>query len=144
MIVRPALVVAGLLAIFHSLAAAEPEKLDQPLNKALSLAQYGGLNKELIIQEVNAEEIRYLIIDYDRMISRRMNDGTIQQVPQQQEFKKAKDKPDEGGQMDGYYLLYSEEKSGLKIYLHNTLATPMGTVRLRITPGNSGNKVYPG
>ncbi len=143
MIQRSALVAAGLLVALGSLAAVESERVDQPLNKALSLTQCGGLNKELIIQEVNAEEIRYLIIDYDRMVSRRLADGTTQQVPQQQQFKRPKNKPDEGGQMDGFYLLYSEEKSGLKIYFQNTIATPMGTVRLRITPGKSGNKVFP-
>jgi hypothetical protein len=143
---------SGLAAMFlssHSLAG-DAIELDQKFNDPLSMEKYGGLHKDLIVQETDQDGIRYSIVDYTRMIWRSQltgqllpdgstipRDSTFVQVPTVIERKRKKSDPDNGSsRIDGLYLLYDEPSTGLKIYFKDTLATPADAVRLKIIPGS--------
>jgi hypothetical protein len=125
-------------------------ELDLKFNKPLPMEKYGGLNKELVVQESDQDGIRYSIVDYTRMIWRSQltgqtfpdganfqRDSSFVQLPTITERKRKKSDPDNGSsRIDGQYLLYEEPSTGLKIYFKDTLATPSDAVRLIINPGN--------
>ena len=144
------LCVAACMGLGTRAQAGDAIELDQKFNEPLSMEKYGGLHKDLIVQETDQDGIRYSIIDYTRMIWRSQltgqtlpdnssvpRDSTFVQVPTVIERKRKKSDPDKGSsRIDGLYLLYEEPSTGLKIYFKDTLATPADAVRLKIIPGS--------
>ena len=124
------------------------ESIDQKIGQPLSMEKYGGLNKELVVLDVDQDAIRFAVVDYTRMIWRSQSYGQNQrygvngnnpvQVPTVSELRRNRhERPDQGSsRIGGLYLLYEEPSTGLKIYYKDTLATPSDAVRLKIIPGH--------
>ena len=140
------------LAIFGwapRVVAGDAIDLNQKIGEPLSMEKYGGMNKELVVQDIDQDAIRYAIIDYTRMVWRPQYYGQNQrsgtgynnnvQVPSVAELKRNRhEHPDQGSsRIGGLYLLYEEPSTGLKIFYKDTLATPSDAVRLRIIPGHA-------
>ncbi len=141
---------AGLIGLTTSgiVLAGDTIELNQKFNEPLSMEKYGGLHKELIVQETDQDGIRYAVVDYTRMVwkstmtgqilpenSNVYRDSTFVQVPTVTERKRKKSDPEAGSGIDGTYLLFEEPSTGLKISYKDTLATPADAVRLKIVPG---------
>ena len=139
----------GLLLIsLRPVLAGDTIDLDQKFNEPLSMEKYGGLHKDLVVQETDQDGIRYSIVDYTKMVWRSTmtgqilpdnpniyRDNTFVQVPTVTQHKRKKSDPEAGSSIDGTYLLYEEPSTGLKIFYKDTLATPADAVRLKIVPG---------
>ena len=67
--------------------AGDAISLDQKLNEPLPMQKYGGLNKELVVQETDQDAIRYAIIDYTRMIWRSQAYGQTQRNNNKQQLR---------------------------------------------------------
>ena len=147
------ILVGSLLTFWAALPARAGDtiELDQKFNDPLHMEKYGGLNKDLIVQETDQDGIRYSIVDFTRMIWRSQltgqsypdgasfpRDSSYVQVPTIIERKRKKGDPEAGSGIDGTYLLYEEPSTGLKISYKDTLATPADAVRLKIVPGYPG------
>src|SRR6267154_5745009 len=143
------LILTTWIGLAASATAGDAIELDQKFNEPLHMEKYGGLNKDLIVQETDQDGIRYSIVDFTRMIWRSQltgqtfpdgasfpRDSSFVQVPTIIERKRKKGDPEAGSSIDGTYLLYEEPSTGLKIYFKDTLATPADAVRLKIIPGN--------
>lgn len=130
-----------------SLRAADPVELDLPYFTPLELRNYGGRRIDLVIESDDQASIRYAIVDHTKTVLRprlysntRVDDRFLRlyrgydRVPLIIRRTLAK----EGGTSDGgslrkLFRLY-RDRTGIAVFFVDTIATPQGSVRVRILP----------
>ncbi|MBS0659999.1 MAG: hypothetical protein JSR82_17300 [Verrucomicrobia bacterium] len=136
-----------LLFLAPLLRAAEPVEVDVPYFTPLELKKYGGRKVDLVIESDDQGAIRYAIVDHTRTVLRPRLSSTVVVEDRYLRLYRGYDRvplilrrtvPKEGGiseagSLQKLYRLY-RDRTGIQVFFRDTIATPQGSVRLRIVP----------
>lgn len=136
-----------LLVTCVRLAAVEPVEIDVPYFTPVELKEYGAFRRDIIIESDDQGSIRYAIVDHTKTVYRQRLNGQVLVEGRYLSIYRGYDKiplirrrtlPKEGGisvpgTLKRMYRLY-RDRTGAAVYFVDTLASPQGSVRLRILP----------
>ncbi len=144
---RFALLAVALLSPALALCATEPIEIEVPYFTPVKVREYGGLNRDIVIESDDQSSIRMSIVDHTKTVLRQRSTYRVQLDGQYLRLYGGYDRiplirprniPKEGGEnapgtLQKLYRLY-RDRTGVAVYFRDTLATAQGSVRLRIIP----------
>lgn len=137
-------VALGVFAVMGGARAAESEEVTVPFYKAILLREYGALDRELTVESDDASEVGISVADNLNKVWRypvgSASDSTARPVLVASVQRKTVPKTGSGGSSGGRRILLYDDPTGAEFELVDTLATPLGAVRLVITRGTGADR----